>query len=429
MKLLAQHKAMQQPRPSNQYQSPAKRLLAVIGGLSSLVVVLLAACAAPTPPQGALDTTAVFEQDALAELPRAKTYRIGIQTEVTGSGAQIGDLSVRAARLAVEEINAGGGVDGIPVELIVRDCRSDLAEALRQYRDAVASDGLVALLGPVKSAYAVPMVREHLNDGVPLFIGATNTTLTEQGDQNLFQMRPSIRVTAAAMVALAVEGLETSRAGVIFDTDLHGSNGAERVSTELRARGREPVVEIGYTTATADYDPIAQEIAAAKLDTLFIYGTNPTDIGQLLRAVRYRAPEVKIVTSPGGSSVITHNLAGDAQDGVYVAIDSLFSATPDGMRFEAAFRKRFGLAPDTYAAWYYDAVHLIAATLHENQSATLSRAIRASAYTGAQGQYRFNSQGEGLHEVALALMRRGEPAPIGRYGEHGLSMYSDVPED
>lgn len=384
--------------------------------------VLLVACGVPPSASGALDTALSFDHAALAELPPAPAYRIGIQTEVTGSGAQIGDLSIRAARLAVEQINAAGGVDGVPLELVVRDCRSDVATALAQYRAAVSDDALVALLGPVKSAYAVPMVREHLGQRLPLFIGATNTTLTEQGDRNLFQMRPSIRVTAAAMVALAVEQLGASRVGIIYDNDLHGSNGAERLASELATAGMELATQASYATATTDYDPVARQIAAAKLDTLFVYGTNPTDIGRLLVAIRYRAPTVQIITSPGGSSMITHNLAGDAQDGIYVALDSRYTSSPAGAGFVRDFRARFSLDPDTYVTWYYDAVFLIAQALHEENGvpADMSAAVRTAQFSGAQGPYQFDARGEGLHEVALALMRGGEPQVIGSYDGTGL---------
>ncbi|MBC8161325.1 MAG: ABC transporter substrate-binding protein [Roseiflexaceae bacterium] len=389
--------------------------------LVKLVCALaLSGCAAV--PRGVLDTGTDFAQDALTELPAAPSYRIGIQTEVTGSGAQIGDLSIRAARLAIEQINASGGIDGVPLELVVRDCRSDVATALAEYHAAVESDQLVALLGPVKSAYAVPMVQEHLGDTLPLFIGATSTTLTEQGDQNLFQMRPSIKVTAAAMVAFAAERLGTARAGIIYDADLHGSNGALHLAEALRQHQLDIVTEIAYTTATVDYDPLARQVAAAKLDTIFIYGTNPTDIGLLLRALRYRVPNATIVTSPGGSSVTTHNLAGDAQDGIYVAVDSQLSGSNDGARFEQAFRDRFGLAPDTYVIWYYDAVYLLAETLRAQQGdpTALGEALRGTSHQGAQGRYHFNAQGEGLHSVVLASMSGGAPRLIGMFDERGF---------
>ncbi|MGB9633673.1 MAG: ABC transporter substrate-binding protein, partial [Chloroflexaceae bacterium] len=86
---------------------------------------LLVACGRSAVDPAVLDTSVVFRSTALDELPPRASYRIGINAEITGAGAPIGDLGVRAARLAVEEINAAGGVNGVPLELVVRDCRSD----------------------------------------------------------------------------------------------------------------------------------------------------------------------------------------------------------------------------------------------------------------------------------------------------------------
>lgn len=389
------------------------------------LTLLLAGCGETAVASEILDTQLTFEQSVVAELPTPAAYRIGINTEVTGTGAQIGDLSIRAARLAIEEINAAGGVNGVPLELVVRDARSDPATALEQYRQAVAEDQLDALLGPFKSAYGVLIVPEHKQSSLPMFIGATNATLTQQGAEHLFRMRPSDRLTAPAMLALTLEHLRAKRIGLVHDTDAFGTGGADTIAADLAQLGREPAVRLGYATGTTDFDSLVRRLAAASVDAVLIYGTNQTDVGHLLRAIRYQDLDVPVVTSPSGSSVVTRNVAAEAQNSIYVVLDALLTLSPDGQRFLQAFESRFGLQPDTYIAWYYDAVHLLAGIWREHPQAAgpeLSRLIRAANFEGAQGQYCFDAAGEGLHQVVLAQMRNGLPQPIGIYGESGLDM-------
>jgi branched-chain amino acid transport system substrate-binding protein len=372
-----------------------------------------------------LDTQVTFEQAVVAELPTPAAYRIGINTEVTGTGAQIGDLSLRAARLAIEEINSGGGVNGVPLELVVRDARSNPATALEQYQKAVAEDNLDALLGPFKSAYGVLIVPEHKASRLPMFIGATNATLTQQGVENLFRMRPSDRLAAPAMLALTQEYLHVKRIGLVHDTDAFGSGGADAIETGLSRFGLQPAVRLGYQTGITKFDSLVQKLAAANVDAVLIYGTNQTDVGHLLRAIRYWDLNAPIVTSPSGSSIVTRNVAAEAQDGIYVMLDALLTLSPEGQHLQQAFARRFGLQPDTYIAWYYDAVHLLAAIWREHPQAAgpeLSRLIRVSDFQGAQGRYCFDARGEGLHSVVLAQMRSGVPEPIGIYGDKGLDM-------
>ena len=388
-------------------------------------VMLLAGCRPAAATGDTLDAQVSFDQPVVAELPTPAAYRVGINTEVTGTGAQIGDLSIRAARLAIEEINAAGGVNGVPLELVVRDARSDPTIALAEYKKAVAEDNLDALLGPFKSAYGVLIVPEHKTNTLPMFIGATNATLTGQGAEHLFRMRPSDRLSAPAIMALAVDHLQSQRIGLIHDTDAFGSGGANTIEAELEKRGLESAVRLGYQTGATEFDSLVQQLADANVDTVLIYGTNQTDLGHLLRAIRYWDLDVPIITSPSGSSVVTRNVAAEAQDGIYVVLDALLTLSPEGNAFLRTFDQRFGLQPDTYIAWYYDAVQLLADIWREHPQAggpELSRLIRASNFQGAQGHYCFDNDGEGLHAVMLAQMQNGIPTVIGVYSDAGLDM-------
>lgn len=394
------------------------------GAVAALILLslALAACQPVTSGSGALDSAVTFTRPVMAEIPTPATYRIGINTEVTGTGAQIGDLSIRAARLAIEEINQAGGVNGIPLELVVRDARSNPQTALEQYRQAVAEDDLDALLGPFKSAYGVLIVPAHRDTSLPMFIGATNATLTQQGVANLFRMRPSDRLTAPAMLTFAVDKLGAQRIGIIHDTDAFGTGGADRIVGELNRRGLRVAARLGYTTGAKDFDTLVQRLAEANVDAVLIYGTNQTDVGRLLRAVRYWDLDVPIVTSPSGSSTITAYVAADAQDDIYVTLDAQLAATPRGREYLQAFDQRFGLSPDTYIAWYYDAVYLLTNIWQKHPDArneALSRLIRASAFEGVQGNYCFDAAGEGLHVITLAQMKNGQAIPAGIYTENG----------
>jgi branched-chain amino acid transport system substrate-binding protein len=387
--------------------------LACLALLASLLAGMFAACTQPATP-ALLDSQTPFTTDVLAELTPPPAYRIGLQTEVTGEGAQIGDLTIRAARLAVEEVNAGGGVAGKVFELVVRDVRSDPATALAEYRAALTTDHLDALIGPFKSAYAVQIVPEHRQVELPMFIGATNATLTELNDRNLFRMRPSDRVTAAAIVAFALSGVNAQRIGVVYDTDAFGSGGARRIREELAATQRAPSVEIGYVTGAPELDTIARQLANTNIDTILIYGTNGADVGRLLRGLRYWKVNATVITSPGGATVPAHNIAAEAQDGIYVVTDALLRSDASGAAFVARFEARFGFTPDTYIAWVYDAIHLLADRWRQQPDAaqsTLSALIRAEAFHGVQGVYRFDANGDGLHSVVIVQMQDGVATP------------------
>jgi branched-chain amino acid transport system substrate-binding protein len=239
-------------------------------------------------------------------------------------------------------------------------------------------------------------------------------------------MRPSDRLTAAAMTAMAVDELGAHSVVIIHDSDAFGSGGADAVEVGLRGRGLHALARAAYSTGTRDFDALAHQVASLDPDAVLLYSTNNTDVGLLLRALRYWQVTGSIITSPGGATAVTYGIAAEAQDGIYVALDAHLAATQAGARFERRFAERFGLPPDTYIAWYYDSIYLIAAALAEEPGspAELSAALRTASFAGAQGAYHFDEHGDGLHEVVMALMEGGVARPVGRFSETGLSLDS-----
>ena len=99
-------------------------------------------------------------------------------------------------------------------------------------------------------------------------------------------------------------------------------------------------------------------------------------------------------------------------------------------RFQEAFVQRFGVEPDTYVAWTYDVVYLLADILAEHPDArgdVLDDLIRQTTFDGIQGSYRFDETGEGLHSVTIVRMEDAVPQPVGTYGPTGFVPNADWP--
>jgi hypothetical protein len=104
-------------------------------------------------------------------------------------------------------------------------------------------------------------------------------------------------------------------------------------------------------------------------------------------------------------------------------------ATPAGRRFEQVFSARFGIPPDTYVAWIYDSIYLLAGILREHgaEPQAISAALRTARHTGVQGVYQFDAQGEGLHQVTLVQMAAGQPQLVGSYSMAGFAPRPATP--
>ena len=111
-----------------------------------------------------------------------------------------GDLSGKAIKLALEEINAAGGVNGKKIDLRIIDSQSSNPGALAALQKAVEQEKVLALIGCLYSTQVFATSDAIKNYGIPTFIGATNVNLTKQGNPWLFRVRPDDSVAAGAMV-------------------------------------------------------------------------------------------------------------------------------------------------------------------------------------------------------------------------------------
>ena len=166
----------------------------------------------------------------------AEEIRIGFTPPVTGQHAASGSFQVKAAKLAVKEINAAGGVNG-------RDRPPDRGQpapdpgALAALNKAVEQDKVLAVIGYLYSTQVFAAADAIKNFGVPTFIGATNIALTNQGNPWLFRVRPDDSVAAGAMVSTS-RTIRSSPIGLLpWDQDAFGTGGAGRSGRKSRQGG------------------------------------------------------------------------------------------------------------------------------------------------------------------------------------------------
>ncbi|HZD06011.1 MAG TPA: ABC transporter substrate-binding protein, partial [Longimicrobiales bacterium] len=177
----------------------------------AVIALVVAACgtgaettttAAPTGATGAAVTTApgTAAPGTTGAQPSGEPIKLGMATSLSGAIALFGEANRNGAQMAVDELNATGGVLGRPVELIVRDDTAKPEEGAAQARDLIISEGVSALLGPVSSGVALAITEISAERKVPLIIHTSNTeALTVSNFQPyLFSVVPNTGMEARA---------------------------------------------------------------------------------------------------------------------------------------------------------------------------------------------------------------------------------------
>jgi branched-chain amino acid transport system substrate-binding protein len=375
-----------------------------------LLVTTLAGCAPAPPANGAASTP-----DA-ARPP----VRVALNTEMTGAGALGGDLSRKAADIAVSKINAEGGLGGRPMELVVEDAQSTNQGALAALNKAAGEDQAFAMVGPAKSTQILalePRVREL---GMPSFLGGTNPSFTRTGNPWIFRLRPTDALAGPAMARFLMDDLRVKKVGILHDSDAFGTTGADLVEQAVRDAGNQVVRRESYKTGDKDFTAQLLSLKSAGVEGLALYGLNIDDNVVILRQIREQGLDVKLVGSPSYSQTTLVDLAKDTIDGLYVVIDYFPGRTPESQAYLSAWKAAYGSEADGLAAWNWDALHIVrdVYALADGDRSKFRDAVRAlKDYRGAVGTISFDANGDGLHSVDIMQYQGSEQRYIRTVGE------------
>jgi branched-chain amino acid transport system substrate-binding protein len=336
---------------------------------------------------------------------------IGLVDEVTGPQAEAGVLTAYGAKLAVEEINAAGGILGRPVQLQIEDNQSTNPGTVLAYSKLV-SQKVVAVLGPLRSTQVQAASPTIAKAKIPAVIGGSDPSLTRVNNPWIFRVRPNDLYSSRVMAEFGVKELKGKKWAIIHSTDTFGSGGKNALVDALKAQGIEPVLIQGYTNNSQDFTPLVLAVKKSGADIIGSYMTNAPDVGIFARQLRQLGVQVPWI---GSTSIVTETairLAGDALYGTYGVSDFVVDANEESKRFAAAYRKKHGMEPDLFSAWCYGGMYLLKHAI-ETAKTTEPEAVRKAMLSirglkGVEGTYNFNANGDGLHAYNVVRNDKGK---------------------
>jgi len=290
----------------------------------------------------------------------ADTIKVGEFASLTGGSASFGQSSHKGTALAIEEINAAGGVLGKKIKLITEDDQSTAGQPATIARKLISQDHIVALLGEVassKSLEAAPICQQNK---VPMISPAsTNPKVTEVGDyiSRVCFIDP-FQGTVMAKFALS-RGWK--KVAVLTDVKQDYAMGlAEYFKKHFKENGGEIVKEQNYSTGDKDFTPQLTSIQGSSPDAIFIPGYY-AEVSLIARQAKKLGINVPLLGGDGwvGDSLI--KVAGNALDGSFLSCH--FSAEDQDevvQGFVKKFKDKYKEIPDDMAALGYDSAMILA---------------------------------------------------------------------
>lgn len=303
-----------------------------------------------------------------------KPIKIGVVLSESGANEPLGKPERNAIELYVKRLNANGGINGHPVEVIIKDDQSDSTKAQQAAIELLEQEEVVALIGSSGTGPTLAMKQEATKREVPLVCMAAGANIMEGDFTWIFRTPPTATEAGKKALAYIAEDLGVKKVGLLYDTNPFGTDGKAVVEAEAGNYGLEVVASEGYGTNDSEdtMDTHLTNIMTAKPEVILVWGTNP---GPAIIAKRMKDKGIKVpyVGSHGIANQQFIQLAGEAANGVVFPAGKMLiyeKVLEPGSEeyefikdFDQAYQEEYGQPINTFAGHGWDAILIITEAL------------------------------------------------------------------
>jgi branched-chain amino acid transport system substrate-binding protein len=347
---------------------------------------------------------------ALAQDP----IKVGEFASLTGKEAAFGQSSHKGTLLAIEELNATGGVLGRKFELITEDNQSKQGESATIVKKLISRDGVVALLGEVASGRSLEAAPIAQNYKIPMISpSSTNPRVTEMGSY-IFRVCFIDPFQGTAMAKFGQKTLHLKKVALLTSVSSPYSVGLAKYFKEtFAAIGGEVTIEQKYSEGDKDFKAQLTAIKAAGVDGIFVpgYYTEAALISKQARELELNFP---IFGGDGWEAPQLIEIGGKAMEGTYYSTHySPENSSPAVQSFVKKFRARFaGETPDAMAALGYDSAMVLADAIKRagtTEGPKLRSAIAATkGYEGVTGATTIDAKRNATKAAVVITVQDGK---------------------
>ncbi|PJH78487.1 ABC transporter substrate-binding protein [Streptococcus thermophilus] len=292
------------------------------------------------------------------------TIKIGVNMELTGAVAAYGKSEQNGIKLAVDEINKAGGVDGKKIELVTKDNKSENAEASTSSTNLAIQSNVNAIVGPSTSGAVAAASLVSQKTGVPLITpsGTQDDLTVDANGVKKFVFRTTFKDSyqGEVLAAYSYNNLNAKKVVLYYD---NASDYAKGIADEFKRKYKGQIVtEATFTSGDKDYQSALTKFKDQDYDAVVMPGYY-TETGIITKQARDLGIDKPILGPDGFSDEKFTELAGkkNASNVYYVSGYSTNVALSDkASGFIKEYEKAYKIEPNMFAALAYDSVYMIA---------------------------------------------------------------------
>lgn len=357
--------------------------------LTMLVLLTMVAAQCGAPP------TAQAPAAKTEEAAKPQSYKVGFANHLTGDGAVYGQSMKNGTELAVEAINAAGGINGVPVEVIYEDDRMVAADAQTAFLKLVETDKVPVILGSASSTISLSICPKAQEKKVVQVSQVSTAPSLKDCGKYFFSVMASDTAQGPEWVNVA-NYLGAKEAAVMYINNDYGNGVKDTFVKAFEAAGGKLLIVQPFELGAKDFRTEILKVKETNPKVVFMVD-HVAESSIIFKQAMELGLKTQWVVDVSIVSPEVPQLAGkEATEGI-IGLRAGSSQTPEYKAFYEAFNKKFGKEPTIWADFAYDAMMIVAKAIEKGgyTSDGIQKAMFevAENYTGPSGAKKFDQYG------------------------------------
>jgi branched-chain amino acid transport system substrate-binding protein len=291
-----------------------------------------------------------------------EAYRIGAVLSITGPASYFGEDQRNTLHLLQDQVNARGGINGRPVEVVIYDDATDPTRAVTALRRLHEEDRVLAVIGASISGNALAMIPFSERAGVPQLVPAASGRISNPVKKWVFQFC-NTDVQSIGRILQFLDGRGLKKIAMLNDSTGYGVSGKEELERQAPARGFQVVAWETFGPNDTDMTPQLTRIKAAGAEAVLVWNATPAS-AIVAKNFKQLGLDALQIQSTAFVSPRLVGLAGDAAEGIILTgyklpiLDHIPDSDPQKeimAEFLEGYTKRYGREPNPFGALVHDA--------------------------------------------------------------------------
>lgn len=326
----------------------------------------------------------------------ADTIKIGLAGPVTGPVAQYGEMQFVGAKMAIEQINKAGGVNGSMLEGVVYDDACDPKQAVA-VANKIVNDDIKFVVGHLCSSSTQPASDIYEDEGILMISPAsTSPDITSRGYELIFRTIGLDSLQGPTAGNYIADHIKPKNVAVLHDKQQYGEGIATAVKQTLESKGIKVSLFEGLNAGDKDFSAMISKLKQAGVDFVYYGGYHP-ELGLLLRQSAEKGLKVGFMGPEGVGNKEISAIAGPASEGMLVTLPKSFDQDPKNQALVAAFKAKNEDSTGPFVFPAYAAVQVIAEGIEKagsTDTAKVAAALRANTFDTPTGTLSFDAKGD-----------------------------------